>query len=151
MHAVVLSAFYSLTHLISGFHIGNWVVEEENGFPRVRQLVIGLESYAWSCASLQEFNHWDVPPSAFLRCPATCTWAFCCLLLSTTRPHPCRPSVLALISPQPVISLYLPAAGSSTHYYTFISHMSLHSVLIGIQFMKGQTDGLCFVFQKYLH
>lgn len=46
MHAVVLSAFYSLTHLISGFHIGNWVVEEENGFPRVRQLVIGLDSYA---------------------------------------------------------------------------------------------------------
>ena len=46
MPALVLGAFYSLTHLTASSHIGSWMVEEGDGFPGARQLVIELGSYA---------------------------------------------------------------------------------------------------------
>lgn len=146
MPVLVLCFLFFNFHLIASSHIGSWMVEEGDGFPGQaagdRAGAIRTQAVP-ACRSLPARMSACLPTM-----PAICSQAFCCSLLFQHQTTSLSPSALAAISRQPVISLYLPATGCSIHYYTFISHMSLHSVLIGIQFMKGQNWWFMLWFQN---
>lgn len=147
MPVLVLGAFYSLTHLIASSHIGSWMVEEGDGFPGVRQLVTEQVLCSTQAVPACRGCH-GMSASAFLPCPAHLLQPFCCSLLSSTRQHPCLPSVLAaisrhgsqFISPHRYWLLH-----TLLHFH--ISHVLAFS-LIGISLLKRPNDLIVLWFLK---
>lgn len=97
------------------------LVSKEPGFKRLQSVTAGTSLTHEGAPPLP--SHHVLPPPTNHRC----------LLLASMEQQPCFPPGLTVISLQPVISLYLPAAGCcSSLFYTFIppipSRSDMHPV-----------------------